>query len=396
MTPPHGNGFVHPFAPSARTNPYPGYRWLQQNSPVHYDRKTSMWLLTRHADCARALREARLSAELGQRQRLRDDELPVSMLTTDPPRHEQLRSPGQAMLAPAVLRQHLPGIHDGLQRVLDELDTPNTVDAVADIGERFAETVLAETLSISAAQRTIFTDMARRVSPSLNPLASGAQAEGATEAMRELDVFLDEHLDRVVEHGTDGPIRRLALDERLTRHQVIGVLSLSIVGGFEPLSHLVANALVWLLGRPAEIERIRDGDARFALGAVDELLRVESPVPFTARVTTDDVVFGDTVIPADQRVLIMIGAANRDPEVFEQPDGLLLARSPNPYLALGSGTHYCLGAGLVRECGALFLPELLRRYPKLHAASPEQLDTPRWRDALIPRGMQELAVAVRG
>lgn len=390
------SGFVHPFAPEARADPYPGYRWLQQNAPVYDDPMAAMWLLTKHTDCAMALRDRRFSAELGQRERLREDELPVSMLNTDPPRHAQLRAPGQLLLGPTAVRENGANVSASLERLLTNLASHTSIDAVTDIGEPFAGIVLADTLEIPGPERATFVDLGQRVSASLNPLASGEVAERAAKAMIELDGYLDRHLDRLVRHGRESPLQRLILDGRLNREQVIGILKLVVVGGYEPLTYLVANALAWLLPRPTEMERIRRGGAEFGHTAVDELLRLESPIPFALRVTTADVEIRGTTVPAGNRVLILLGAANRDPTVFDDPDRLVLDRSPNPYLAFGSGPHYCLGAGLVRRSGASFLPELLRRFPALAARDSATLDPPRWRSTLVPRGVDALALSTTG
>ncbi|WP_405151385.1 cytochrome P450 [Sphaerisporangium sp. NBC_01403] len=377
---------AHPFSPRGRIDPYPAYRWLLANDPVHFDATSRMWLLTGHADCSLVLRDPRFSAAMGQRERVREDALPPSMLTTDPPEHQRLRSPGALLMGPAAVR----GVADGIAREVDELLAGlagrTRVEATAEIGEPLATGVLALLFGLPPADRAAFADLARRVSANLDPLAGPqAAAEGRT-AMGDLTRFLDARAG-----GTeDSPWGRLAADDRLTRPEKLGIASLAVVGGWKPLAEMVGNALYWLLPRPEVVEQLLGGGDDSAVTAVDELLRLESPIPFTARVTTEAVALAGGTIPAGARVLALVAAANRDPAVFDRPDDLVVTRSPNPHLAFGTGTHFCLGAPLVRHAGALLLRELLRRYPGLRASGA----APVWAPSLLPRRLDGYYLAI--
>jgi cytochrome P450 len=136
---------------------------------------------------------------------------------------------------------------------------------------------------------------------------------------------------------------------------MLGILSLVVIGGFEPLASLVGNALALLLPRPGALAALAGLDQVSAERAVDELLRLESPIPFVARVVAEPVDLPGGRLAAGARVLAMLGAANRDPAVFTDPDGLMLDRTPNPHLAFGGGGHFCLAGPLVRSAGAVLL-----------------------------------------
>jgi len=376
---------AHPFAPEGRTNPFAAYRWLQQHAPVHRDRRSGTWLITGHAACSAVLRDDRFSAARGQRLRAREDDLPVSMLTTDPPEHQRLRAPGSLLLGPAAVRSVFGGIGDDLAELLGGLAGP--VDAVEAIGEPMATAVFARLFGLPARERPAFAAMAKAASVNLDPFRAGT----GRAAMGELTRYLDrealgrEALGREAGDAGDGPVARLAADGRITRAEVLGILGLAVVGGWQPLAEMVGNALFWLLPRPAALDWMRDADAERGRLALDELLRLEAPIPFTARVALDDVALPGTgtapggTVPRDARVLVVIAAANRDPSVFYRADELVLDRSPNPHLAYGEGAHFCLGAQLVRSVGALLLPELARRLP---AQSPPEL---RWDACVVPR-----------
>ncbi len=378
--------FAHPFSPRGRADPYPAYRWLRDNDPVHHDATSHMWLLTRHADCVLALRDPRFSAALGQRERVRDEALPPSMLTTDPPEHQRLRKPGALLLGPAAIRSVGDGIAAEIDQVLAALAGREKVEATADIGEPLATGVLARLFGLPPQDRAAFADLARRTAVNLDPLVGPAAAAAARAATGELTAFLDERA------GSAGaaPFGRLIRDGGLTRPESLGIATLAVIGGWQPLAEMVGNALLWLLPRPGAAEALRAADDEAGVKAVDELLRVEAPIPFTARVTTEAVSLPGGTIPAGARVLALVAAANRDPEVFDRPDDLVLDRSPNPHLAFGAGTHLCLGAPLVRHAGALLLRGLLDRYPGLRPVGPP----PGWAQTLVPRRLDGLTLTL--
>lgn len=367
---------AHPFAPQGRVDPFVAYRWLQRYSPVHFDRRSGAWLITGHAACSAVLRDDRFSAARGQRQRARRDDLPVSMLTTDPPEHQRLRAPGSLLLGPAAVRSVFDGISDDLAELLGAL--AGRVDAVEAIGEPLATAVFARLFGLPAREWGVFAAMAKAASVNLDPFAAPALATTGRTAMSELSRYLDRET-------SDCPAAQLAADGRITRAERLGILGLAVVGGWQPLAEMVGNALFWLLPRPAALDWMRAADEGRGRLAVDELLRLEAPIPFTARVARTDVPLPGTgpapgaTVPRDAAVLIVISAANRDPAVFDRADELVLDRSPNPHLAYGEGAHYCLGAQLVRSVGALLLPELARRLSPKNA--PELV----WDARVVPR-----------
>jgi pimeloyl-[acyl-carrier protein] synthase len=386
----------HPFSPVGRAEPFESYRWLRANDPVHFDPASRSWFLVAHADCARALSDARFSAALGQRERERDDALPASMLTTDPPDHARLRGPGALLLGPAALRGQAEALDAAIDRVLSPLDGRAEVDPVTDLGEPFANEVFALLLAIPAESRSEFLSLANRISVNLDPLAGPAVGALGRAAAREFTAFMSAHVGKLRTEGVECPLTRLAGDDRLTNGEMLGILTLAVVGGFVPLADLVSQAAYWLGPRPEVYPALREdpgdpaarGPDRAAV-LVDELMRLATPIPFTARVTTDDVDIQGATIPASSRVLIVIAAANRDPDVFANPDELEPGRTPNPHLAFGGGPHLCLGAPLVRWAGGALLRAMARRFPEIRTVG-----TASWDPALIPRRRRGLRLAL--
>ncbi|MFF4571394.1 cytochrome P450 [Streptomyces sp. NPDC001410] len=391
----------HPFSPAGRINPHPAYRWLRTNDPVHYDAPSRLWLVTGHADCQTVLRDPRFSAAKGQRERARDDALPPSMLTTDPPDHHRLRAPGALLLGPSAVRSIAGDLARDVDELLDRLDrrpAAERPDAVADIGRPLATAVFGRLFGLATAEYARFETLARAASINLDPMVPPARAALGRTAAAALTRYLDAHSAALAPGGCAAPLAAFAADDRLTRSEMLGVLNLAVVGGWQPLAELVGNALCSLLPDRAAVRRLAAGDetdaeagdagGEAARRAVDELLRLEAPIPFTARVTTDTVELTGGTLPPGARVLAVISAANRDPAVFADPDQLRVDRHPNPHLAFGGGPHFCLAAQLVRQAGGLLLPALLRRFPEMRG--PHGM--PDWDRCLVPRRLRVFPV----
>ncbi|MGW3040488.1 cytochrome P450 [Kitasatospora sp. NPDC001159] len=383
---------IHPFAPAGRANPHPAYRWLRANDPVHYDAASRLWLVTAHADCATVLRDPRFSAAQGQRERARDDALPPSMLTTDPPDHHRLRAPGALLLGPAAVRSLSGGLAADVDALLDRLPVGGRADAVADLGRPLATAVYARLFGLPAGELKRFEALARAASVNLDPMVPPARAALGRSAATALTHYLDGHTARATASGAEVPLTALAADDRLSRAEMLGILNLAVIGGWQPLAEFIGNALHLLLPDRTAVARLAEADEDLARLAVDELLRLEAPIPFTARVTTDRVELNGGVLPSGARVLAVLTAANRDPEVFADPDALRLDRSPNPHLGFGGGPHFCLAAPLVRQTAALLLPRLVSRFPALRGPA----GAPDWDQCLVPRRLRAFPIELGG
>lgn len=349
------------------------------------------WFVTAHAECAAALSDSRFSASLGQRERVRDDDLPASMLTSDPPDHGRLRGPGALLLGPAALRTQDAAISSAASRVAGALAGRDEADAAKDIGEPFAIEVFASLFTLAGPDRPAFADLARRVSVNLDPLAGPAAGAAGRAATGEFADFMDRHIGALQAAGVRCPLTRLAGDSRLTRAEMLGIVSLAVIGGYLPLADLAGHAAYWLTADGRPFGSLRAELAGAGAGRViDELMRLATPIPFTARVTRQAADLGGVHLVAGARVLLIIAAANRDPLVFAEPARFDPRRSPNPQLAFGAGPHLCLGAQLVRWAGGALLAELAGRFPALRQAGPAEWDKP-----LVPRRLRDQRLLLR-
>ena len=368
---------VHPLSPQALANPYPSLAAFRRISPAYFDRGMNLYLLTSYEWCRAALRDPAFSAAAGQQQRLRTDDLPISMLTTDGELHVRLRTPATAAFAARATDRLAEPLADVAADLLGRLPLAGAgtrIELVTALAQPYAAAVLGTVLELPPRHWPEFALLAAAASANLDPTVRGDQAVLARAASVELNDFLLSHCQ--VHIGG------------LTSAERLGVLSLTVVGGYEPLAIGLASALHLLLERPGVLELVRS-DPALVPGAVDEALRLESPIPFTARVCVGGYRLGSVELPAGAAVLALLGAANRDPAVFAEPDVFDPRRSPNPHLALGGGPHFCLGAPLVRRSIATMLGLLLRERPDLRPA-PEQ--AARWRTSLVPRGLVDLPV----
>jgi cytochrome P450 len=380
-------------------DPYVGYRWLREHSPVHFDDRSGTWLLTRHADCVAVLRDKRFSAALAQGRRNRRDDLPPSMLTTDPPAHHRLRVPASKLVARIHVDRCAAGVAVAADQLAAQAGARGEFDAIAAYAAPLSAVALATLLGIPLPELAHFARLARAASGNLDPLTDEVRAQQGRQAADELVEYLRGVLDerRMTPDGGITAVLRTpgppgtgeARQAGLSRDEVLALLALVVVGGLDPLTHAIGNGLDTLVRSPGQLQRLREHPGLWP-SAVEELLRWESPIPFTARVPTVDVTVGGERIGAGETVIAVLAAANRDPKVFDDPDSVDLARSPNPVMAFGAGVHLCLATGLARTVGRIALATALRRLPKMTAVD----DEPVWLTCRVPRGLARLPLHV--
>lgn len=380
---------LHPFSPQGMRDPYPVLAAYRRNSPAYFDRGMKLWLLTGYRECRDALRDPAFSAAAGQRQRARDDALPVSMLTTDGDEHARLRSPAAAAFSARAVARLDGDLRTIAHALVDGLAGDRQADLVARLAHPFAAQVLGRLLCLEPGHWPALGELARAAAPNLDPMIRGAAADRARQASAALNDFLLLHSRRLRGAAEPTELAGLPVTAELSESERIGVFSLTVIGGYEPLAVGVASALDLLLDRPQVLAELRTHPDGMA-GAVDEALRLESPIPFTARVCVDGYSSDRAEIPAGAVVLAMVGAANRDPAVFDDPDDFDAHRSPNPHLALGGAAHFCLGAPVVRRATAILLTTLLHRLPDLRRAPGS---TATRLPGAVPRGLATLPIA---
>lgn len=398
-----GLSLYHLLDPEVLANPYPLYRRLRTEDPVHWDPFLHAWVVTRYADVIRVLHDfsADRTPTPEQLTRMHLSALnPIAavmmkqMLFLDAPAHTRLRSLASSAFTPGrvrVLRSHIQQI---AERLIDEaMDRhPGEMDVIADFAEPLPAIVTAEMLGVPTSDHRKLKDWTVDFAEMLGNFQHNP--DHVPKVLRTLEGMLEYFRERVRElrvHPREGLINSLLTAEingdRLTEEEVIANSIVTMVGGQETTTNLIGNGLLTLLRHPAEMQRLR-ADPELIPSAVEELLRYESPSQHTARMAPCDLELGGRKITRRQAVIAIMGAGNRDPERFPDPDRLDLARTDNRHLAFGWAAHFCFGAALARIEGQVSFATILRRMPNL---ALQQVPL-QWRTNLGLRGLLALQV----
>jgi cytochrome P450 len=373
-------------------DPYAQYKRLRETRPIHFNEARGAWILTRYNDMVDVLRDhERFSAERSGPSQYSTDEMPRSMLGSDPPHHTRLRNlVNKAFTARTVerLRQRIQELVD---RFLDAAEAKGEMDVINDFAYPLPITVIAEMLGVPADDREFFREASSKIAVALGPITDMQVGMRALEGRNALIDYFNELIPKRQGDPRDDLISAMLNAEEagdfLSHGELLAMLLLLLVAGHETTVNLIGNGTLALLRNPDQFAHLRDEEG-LERSATEEFLRYDSPVQFTGRIALADVEIDGHEIKAGQGISTIVASANRDPEVFDDPDTLDLGRDPCPHLSFSAGIHYCLGAQLARLEGAIALSTLVRRFPDLKMAS----DDLKWRPAPILRGLVALPV----
>ncbi|HTJ28663.1 MAG TPA: cytochrome P450 [Candidatus Limnocylindria bacterium] len=392
----------HLLEPEVRANPYPFYHRLRTRDPVHWDPYFNAWIVTRYEDIITVL--TRFSAEstpspdffaasgVSEATRIANV-LVKQMLFRDPPAHTRLRKLTGAFM-PArvqVLREHIGDIATTL---VDDIQRRGTgrMDLLTDFAEPLPAIVTAEMLGLPPDDHAKLKHWSAMFAEILGNLQHTDRLGGVLWAAETLTAYFQDAMREQRLRPRDGLLHELMTSEvdgdRLTDEEVVANCIITLVGGLETTTNLIANGMLSLLRNPDQLARLR-ADEELMPGAVEELLRYESPSQHTARIAPDDVVLGGKQIRKRSAVIAVMAAGNRDPERFPDPDRLDLTRRDNRHLAFGWAAHFCFGAPLARLEGHICFETLLRRFPTLRLTEEKLV----WRDNLGLRGLKMLPLS---
>lgn len=367
------------------SNPYPHYRTMREERPVHLDAKRGTWLLTRYEDIDAVLRDdERFEAEKGPA---------LSMLASNPPEHSRLRKLVSKAFTPRTVEALRPRVEEVVDGLLTQAAASRQFDVIADIAYPLPITIIAELLGVEQEKREFFREATEKIAVALAPIDDADIARRADEGRHDLIGYFNELIAKRREVPQEDLVSALIQAEDrgdfLNHRELLAMLLLLLVGGHETTANLIGNGLLALLRNPDQRERLRGGDVA-PTTAVEELLRYDSPVQYTGRIAKQDLELAGQQIKAGQGVRLVLASANRDAATFEGADTLDLSRDPCKHLAFGAGIHFCLGAPLARLEASIVLPELVTRFPGLKLAT-ERLE---WRPAPVLRGLKAMPVTV--
>lgn len=393
----------HLLNPEVLADPYPLYRRLRSEAPVHWDAFLHAWVVTRYNDVIKVLHD--FSADRTPTpQELSNIGLsamgPIAqvmvkqMLFMDPPAHTRLRRLASAAFTPRrvdALRSHIQEIVD---RLIDNVQSARRMDLIADFANPLPAIVTAEMLGVPVEDHEQLKLWSADFAEMLGNFQHNPDRTPVIlRTVEKMTAYFRRAIRDRKSYPSEGLISALSTAEiegdRLTEDEVIANTIVTMVGGQETTTNLIGNGMLTLLRNPQELERLR-ADESLIPSAVEELLRYESPSQHTARIAPNDVEMGGEQIAKRQAVIAVMAAGNRDPERFPDPDRLDLARKDNRHLAFGWAAHFCFGAALARIEGQIAFRTLLRRLPDLKLATDPSLLT--WRFNLGLRGLTALPV----
>ena len=371
--------------PDFHDDPYPTYRRLQQEDPIHRC-PDGTWFLTRYADLDRIYRDrssfssdkkAAFAPKFGRGTPLYEHHT-TSLVFNDPPYHTRVRRAIVGALTPRVLRDMAPGVTRLIDRLLDAIAERGRFDAIADFAAAIPVEVIGNLLTVPHEERGPLRAWSLAILGALEPTLTAEQLRRGNQAVSDFLGYLEALLARRRREPLDeeGMLARLLREERATEPLTARELEQNCIfllnAGHETTTNLIGNALHLLLTHPDELARLR-AEPALAASCVEECLRYESPNQLGNRLVSAPVEIGGVRLEPGAYLHLCIGAANRDPRTFAEPDRFDISRAPNPHLAFAAGAHACAGMSVARLEGQIALSRIVQRFPQLRLnGNPER------------------------
>ncbi len=395
--------------PAFMADPYPTYATLRGPS-LHVGDRPHTWLTASHALCTAVLRDPRFSSaperahpdsdladpEVGSLLRQQQSNV---LLFLDPPDHTRLRRLANKAFTPRAVERLRGQVADLAGQLVDEMveqagGAEGTLRFMAGVARPLPLLVICSMLGIPVEDRDQFFGWSDPISRLLDDPDDPAEIQAGMAAGLELAAYFFElAADRRAHPGDDLLTALLRAEDdgdTLQPEELLSLFGLLFIAGHETTTNLLGNGLLALLRQPDQLGLLR-ADRSLLPGAVEELLRYDSPVQITARIASTDIELGGTVVPAGDQVATVIAGANRDPDEYPDPpaDRLDVRRDARSHLAFSSGIHYCLGASLAKLEGEVALATLLDRFPTIELVT----ERPTYRQHFVLRGLTELEIS---
>ncbi len=391
----------NPLSHRVFTDPYPTYAMLRTRDPVHWSSLSSAWVVSRYQDIDAILRDhRRFSNDFEHRtpSRRRQGQLnpavDKSMLFVDPPDHTRLRSLVSKAFTPKTIEALEPRVREIMSELLDQIPDPASFDLMHAVADPLPVIVIAELIGVPPQDRVQFKVWSDQRARTLEPTITTREREIAAEAGKALTAYFLGIINERRANPRDDLISALvAVEEegdKLTEDEMVVMLRLLLVAGNETTTNRIGNGMLALLRHPDQLQLLRK-QPELMPSAIEELLRYDAPVQTDIRTALEDVELEGKPIRKGQGVLLLIGSANRDPEVYGDPDRLDITRNEANHIAFGRGIHHCLGAPLARLEGRIAFEMLLERFEDIHLLT----DRPRFKDHVVLRGLEALPTGAR-
>ena len=381
-------------------DPYPALKKLREVGAPFWHEETSMFLAAGFKDASAVLRNRTLG-------RIFDPKTPESkwesfnwlhsdsILDSEPPKHTRLRSLVMKAFNPKKIESLRPEIERITASLLDEAakkhEAQGHFDLIADFAEPLPVKVIAHLLGFPEKDEHLLRPWSQAIVKMYEVSPSIADQEAAQLASDEFAAYVHElMLQRQTNPGTDLVSELAAVreeGEKLNTHELIATCVLLLNAGHEASVNGFGNGMVAALENKTQMAKLNADPDGLALTAVDEFLRFDAPLHLFERTATEDTVIGGVTIKKGQKIASLLGSANRDSAMFENPDELDLSRHPNPHIGFGAGIHFCIGAPLARIEMSVSLPALIKRFGNLELA-----EKPLRRQSFVLRGYDKVLV----
>ena len=408
MPAPTTGDLFRPTDPGFLQDPYPTYARLRAEAPIAWYEGWGKWIVTRHRDVDALLRDRRLGRVLHHLTpaEVRPPANPAhaafdaiqagSLLEIEPPDHTRVKQVVHDVFTPRHVRALRARIEALVEGLLDGIEARGAggFDLIADFAEPIPVTVIAELLGVPEDDRHRLLPWSKAIIGMFEPERTRAMETAAVTAAGEFAGFVRELMAVKRRRGADDLISRMvavhdADPQRLTEGEVVANAILFLNAGHEAVVNVSGNGMLALLRHPEELRAVRD-DPALLQSAIEEMMRYDTPLQFFERYVLEDMSYAGHDWPKGTRLCLYYAAANRDPEVFADPERFDVRRHPRAHLAFGLGLHYCTGAPLARLELGVALGALLRRFPRLALADGEH----RFQPKNVFRYLTELRVTV--
>jgi cytochrome P450 len=314
-------------------------------------------------------------------------------LFLDPPDHTRLRGLVSKAFTPRTVEQLRPRVIDIVDELLGRIEAKGSLEVIEDLAYPLPVRVICELMGVPAEDHETFRGWSRDLARGLDPqeLMSQEEVERREQTISQFAEYFTALIEKRRADPRDDLLSALIAAEeagdKLSPEELLSTCILLLVAGHETTVNLIGNGTLALLRNPDELQRLRD-DPSLARSAVEEVLRYDPPVQFTARIALEEMDVGGATIKEGGQSILLLAAGNRDPDVFPEPDRFDITRENNHHIAFGFGAHYCLGAPLARLEGEIALGALVRRFDNLSLLA----DQPPYKENIVLRGLAELPV----
>lgn len=388
----------NPRDPQMRDDLYAYYARLRDIEPVHRT-PFGYWVVSSYRATDALLRDGRTTSEFHRDAKWAEhrggfDSPVVSdtrkwMLMLDGAAHRRIRGLVNPVFSGVAMQRIRPQVEQLLGQILDGIDTGGTVDLISELALPLPVTVICRLVGLPVEDREQCRAWTEAIGHVVDPALDERTARLMTTALVEFRAYIAEHLALRRRDPRDDILTRLANAEvdggRLTDDEIVANVLLLFNAGHETTVNLIGNGMLALLQNPDQIAALR-AEPELIDEGINEIARYDAPVQLVARIALADIDLDGTLIPAGSKIMVLLGAASRDPERYPDPDRLDLRRKDVKPLAFGGGPHYCIGAMLGKLEGRLVFTELLRRYRRISLAEPELV----WRPHINFRGLSRL------